>query len=178
MNRAIFLDRDGVINKDNEYISKVEDFEFIPKTIDALKKAIKNNYKLIIITNQSGIGRGYYTLEDYKKVESYMLEELKKESINILGVFFCPHNYDGNCDCRKPKTKLFMQAKDKFNIDLDQSFMIGDKTADIKAGHDAGCKTILVKTGKAGKDGFYKATPDFIAQDLYSAISIILEDKK
>ena len=177
MNKAIFLDRDGVINVDHQYVSKIENFEFIPKTIEALKKASESDYRLIIITNQSGIGRGYYTLEDYKKLERYMLNEFKKESIKILEVFFCPHNYDGNCECRKPKTKFFREAKDRFNIDLDQSFMIGDKTADIKAGHDAGCKTILVETGKAGKDGHYETKPDFIAQDLYNAISIILEEK-
>jgi D-glycero-D-manno-heptose 1,7-bisphosphate phosphatase len=178
MNRAIFLDRDGLINKDNEYISTIDNFEFIPRTIDALKKASQSNYKLIIITNQSGIGRGYYTIEDYKKVEKYMLDYFEKNNIKIDKVFFCPHNIDEGCECRKPKTKFFMQSQKEFNIDLTQSFMIGDKTADIKAGHDAGCKTILVKTGKAGKDNTYDIKPNFIAQDLYSAISLILEDKK
>jgi D-glycero-D-manno-heptose 1,7-bisphosphate phosphatase len=177
-NKALFIDRDGVINIDHGYISKIEDFKFIPGTIKALKRIPNDEFKLIIITNQSGIGRGYYSLEDYKNVEAHMLNLFAKDDIKINKVYFCPHDYDEECECRKPKTKFFNDAKKEFDIDLSKSFMIGDKTADIKAGQDAGCTSILVLTGKAGQDGFFNVKPDFIAKDLYNAIDLILEDKK
>jgi D-glycero-D-manno-heptose 1,7-bisphosphate phosphatase len=179
MNKAILLDRDGVINIDHEYVHKIENFEFIPGIFEALKKAQDSNeYMLIVVTNQSGIGRGYYTLEDYRKVEKYMLDSLKKNRIKIEKVYFCPHNFDENCECRKPKTKFLLDAKKEFDLDLKKSYMIGDKTADIKFGKDGGCKTILVLTGKKGEDGYFDVKPDFIAKDLNNAIDIILEDKK
>jgi D-glycero-D-manno-heptose 1,7-bisphosphate phosphatase len=179
MNKAIFLDRDGVINIDHEYVHKIENFKFIPKTFEALKKVQDSKeYKLIIVTNQSGIGRGYYTLEDYKKVEKHMLDCFKKEGIKIEKIYFCPHNYDANCECRKPKTYFLKKAKKEFDLDLDKSYMIGDKTTDIKFGNDGGCKSILVLTGEKGEDSYFKAKPNIVAKDLNNAIDIILEDKK
>ena len=177
--KAIFLDRDGVINIDHEYVHKVENFKFIPKTFEALKKAQNSKeYILIIVTNQSGIGRGYYTLKDYKKVEKHMLDCFEKEDIKIEKIYFCPHNYNENCDCRKPKIKFLLDAKKEFNLDLNKSYMIGDKTVDIRFGKNGGCKTILVLTGKKGKDGFFDVKPELITKDLNNAIDIILEDKK
>jgi D-glycero-D-manno-heptose 1,7-bisphosphate phosphatase len=177
--KAIFLDRDGTINIDHEYVHKVENFEFIPGIFEALRKAQDSKkYMLIVVTNQSGIGRGKYTIEDFKKVERYMLDSLKKEGIRIDKVYFCPHNFDEGCECRKPKIKFLLDAKREFDIDLNKSYMIGDKTTDIKFGKDGGCKTILVLTGKKGEDSSFEVKPDFIAKDLNNAIDIILEDKK
>ena len=108
------------------------------------------NYQIIIVTNQSGIDRGYYNKNDFDTVNNWMLEQFKNQNINILDVFFCPHGPDSNCDCRKPKPGMFIQACDKHNIDMENSWMIGDKEADITAANAAGIRhTILVKSGHA-----------------------------
>ena len=130
MNKAIFLDRDGTINVDKHYLYKIEDFEFLPGAIEALKLFQGKKFKLIIITNQSGIARGYYTIDDFYKLHDYINNELKKYSIKIDGVYFCPHLHE-KCNCRKPKTGLFYQAAKDFNIDFSESFAIGDKKRDL-----------------------------------------------
>ena len=117
-NKAVLLDRDGTINIDYEYISKVEDFKFLPDSIKALKLLSSTYYKLIIISNQSGIGRGYYTIEDYNKVTNYMLKELKKNNIRIDKIYFCPHAPEENCECRKPNIKMFKEKDKLLHIGL------------------------------------------------------------
>lgn len=171
--KAIFFDRDGTINEDKGYVGKVKDFKFLPKALDALKLLSKTKYKVIIITSQGGIGRGYYSHEDFMKINRYMLNEFKKEKIRIDAIYFCHHAPEERCNCRKPATGLIEQAKKRFNIDLKKSFVIGDKTSDIMLGKNVGCKTILVLTGKAGKDNKYSIKPDFVAKNLLEAVKII-----
>lgn len=130
-NKVIFLDRDGTINKDYGYVYKLKDLSFLPKAIEGLKKLYENNYLLIIITNQSGINRGYYTLEQYKAFNEYMLNKLRYKGIEVAKVYYCPHIDSDNCDCRKPRLGLFYQAIKEFNIDLENSFAIGDKERDL-----------------------------------------------
>jgi len=178
MNRAVFIDRDGTINIDYGYVHEIEKFEFIPRVLDALKKLTKTDFKIIIITNQSGIGRDYYKKEDYHKLTEHMLNEFKKNNIKIDAIYHCPHNPDDNCNCRKPNIEMIEKAKKDFNIDTKKSFFIGDRTKDIQCGKNAGCKTILVKTGDAGKEKKYDATPDFIADDLYNAVDLIFSQQK
>jgi|SRR3989338_7134881 len=180
MNKAAFIDRDGTINVDKEYVYKIADWELIPGAIGALKKLQKEGYLLIIITSQSGIGRGYYSEKDFEKLTDYMLKQFSEEGISIKKIYFCPHAPEDNCICRKPKTFLIKKAQKELYIDLKKSYVIGDKTADIKTGKDSGCKTVLVLTGKAGKDGKYDAKPDYVAKDLYNAANMILniEHKK
>jgi len=178
MNKAVFLDRDGVINVDKEYVHKIEDFDFIPRAIDALKILSKTNFKIIIVTDQSGIGRGYYTVKDYNAVTEYMLSEFNKNNIRIDEIYYCPHHPEENCECRKPNKKLILNAEKSFNLDLEKSYIIGDKTKDIMLGKNAGCKTIAVKTGKGGNDGEFDVKPDFIADDLSDAVNIILSKEK
>lgn len=175
MVKAIFLDRDGVINIDKEYVHKIKDFELIPKTIDALKIMQDSGYVLIIITNQSGIGRGYYTEKNFQDLNKHMLELFLSKGIKILNVYYCPHSPDEGCSCRKPSTDFIKEAEKEFKIELKKSYVIGDKTSDIEMGKNAGCKTILVKTGKAGEDGRHDVKPDFIAKDLYVAAKLICE---
>lgn len=173
--KAIFLDRDGTINYDPlAYITKAEDFKFLPRVIDALKLVPKEKYKLIIISNQGGIGEKKYTEKDLAEIHKKMLNELSINNITIDGIYYCPHAPSANCKCRKPKPTMIEKAKNDFNINLSKSYFIGDKTGDIKAGENAGCKTILVKTGYAGKDNHYEIHPNFVAKDLYEAINIIL----
>ena len=146
--KTIFIDRDGVINKEINYLYKIDDFEFIDGIIDACLYLQSLSYKIIIITNQSGISRGYYTLNDYQKVTQWMLDQFKYKSINILDIFHCPHGPDSTCDCRKPKPGMFLKAKTKHNIDMEKSWMIGDKEIDTIAANSAGIdNTILVRSG-------------------------------
>jgi len=146
MNKAIFLDRDGVINEDKGFIKKIKDFDIFQGVFQALKQFQEKGFKLIIITNQSGIGRGYYTEQDFHKLTDYILDLFKKQGIKIEKVYFCPHKPEDNCECRKPKTKLITQAIEKFNINLSESWMIGDKEKDILMGKAVGCKTVLVES--------------------------------
>ena len=154
-NKAIFLDRDGVINKEVNYLHKIEDFEFTHQCIEALVSLQAQGYLLFIITNQAGIGRGYYTEKDFHVLNNWMLSELHKHGITITEVQFCPHHakhglgeYKIDCDCRKPKTGMINPLIEKYNIDLKNSILIGDKLSDIYAGDTANINTlILVKSG-------------------------------
>jgi len=139
--KIVFLDRDGVINKEVGYLHKVEDFEFIEGVFDACQYFQSLGYQVIIVTNQSGI-------EDFHIVTDWMLKQFKHNGIKVLDVFYCPHNPESDCSCRKPKPGMFIQADDKHHIDMPNSWMIGDKEADIQAANSAGISnTILVKSG-------------------------------
>ncbi|WPE16255.1 D-glycero-beta-D-manno-heptose 1,7-bisphosphate 7-phosphatase [Candidatus Thioglobus autotrophicus] len=146
--KVIFLDRDGVINKEVGYLHKIEDFEFINGVFDACLDFQSSNYKIIIVTNQSGIERGYYSEKDFHTVTDWMLNQFKDYGVRILDVFYCPHGPESSCDCRKPKPGMFNQANAKYHIDMGESWMIGDKEADIQAANSAGISnTVLVKSG-------------------------------
>ena len=131
MNKAVFLDRDGTINVDKNYLYKIEDWEFIDGVIEGLQILQRLGFKLIVITNQSGIARGYYTEQDAIKIFDYMINELAKKGIKIEKVYYCPH-VGNECDCRKPKLGLFYQAQKDFDIDFSHSFAIGDKLRDLE----------------------------------------------
>lgn len=146
-NKVVILDRDGTINRDFGYVYKKEDLEFLPGAIEGLKKFSDAGYKLIIITNQSGIGRGYFTVEQYLDFNNYFIEQLKSKGIIIDKVYYCPHGPESNCECRKPKLKLFYDAIKEFNIDLDNSYVIGDKERDISISNTTSIKGFIL-----GKD--------------------------
>ena len=146
--KTIFLDRDGVINKEINYLHKIEDFEFINGIFEACQYLESLNYKIIITTNQSGISRGYYTENDFQKITKWMLSQFNNNNIDILDVIHCPHLPSDFCDCRKPKPGMLLSAETKHNIDMENSWMIGDKENDIQAANNAGIiNTILVKSG-------------------------------
>ena len=148
MDKAIFLDRDGVINKEKHYLYKIEDFEFIDGVFDSLKYCQDLGYKLFIITNQSDIGRGYYTNDDFDILTSWMLDKFAKNSITISQVECCPHAPSEKCRCRKPDTLMVENILQNFDIDLEQSYLVGDKDSDILCAINSGIKnTIQVKTG-------------------------------
>ncbi len=151
MRKAIFLDRDGTINTYKEHIFKIEDFEFINGMPEAIKKWNDLNYLIIVITNQAGIGRGLYTEADVSILHKYINEELSKIGAHIDAFYFCPHHpehglgeYKKECNCRKPKTGLFEQAISDYQIDIDSSFLFGDKEWDIEAGEKVGLKSFMV----------------------------------
>ena len=176
MNKAVFIDRDGVINQDlGRYVTKPEDFFFIDGVVEALKKLHKSEYKVIVITNQGGIGKGIYSENDVIEIHKKMHELLGKEGVKIDGVYYCPHHPDLVCDCRKPRIGMVKQAIEDFKINPKKSFFIGDKTSDVKAGKDAGCRTFLVKTGYAGHDRLCDVSPDFVVSDLLEAVNNIIK---
>lgn len=131
MNKAVFLDRDGTINIDKDYLYKIEDFDFLPGILEGLKKLEELGYLLIIVTNQSGIARNYYSEYDFQKLTDWMISYLEEKSIHISKVYHCSHGPDSTCNCRKPRLGLFEQAAKDFDIDLDSSIAIGDKERDV-----------------------------------------------
>ncbi len=149
--KIIFLDRDGVINKNmpvHDYVKKWSEFEFLPRAIEALRLLYQDGYKLFIIANQRGIGRGLMTEDDLHDIHSHMLQELSGQGVAVNGIYHCPHNHEDNCTCRKPKPGLFIRAAREHHIDLTKAVFIGDSESDLKAGEAARCKTFLVEPGK------------------------------
>lgn len=135
MQKVVFLDRDGVINIDKAYVYRQEDFEFCEGAFEVLRHFQSLGYRLIVVTNQSGIGRGYYLEEDFQDLMRWMQEVLLAEGIAIDAIYHCPHAPEEHCSCRKPKSGMFEQALRDFDIDVSQSWMIGDKLSDIQAAH-------------------------------------------
>lgn len=138
--KALFLDRDGVINNEINYLYRIEDFIFIDGIFKLCQNYQKNGYKIFIITNQAGISRGLYNEDDYRKLTVWMINEFSKRGITIKKVYHCPHhpNISGECICRKPNPGMIKQAEMEFNLDLANSILIGDKLSDIEAGKNAG----------------------------------------
>ena len=145
--KAVFLDRDGIINYDNSYVHKISDFEFVEGIFDLLIYLMKKDFKLFIVTNQSGIGRGYYTDQDFKVLNQWMLNQFENKSILISEVKYCPHKPEDECLCRKPKPKLVNQLVKKYSISKEQSWFIGDKISDIECAINSKIQnTILINT--------------------------------
>ncbi len=143
--KAFFFDRDGVINVDHGYVSKIEDFEFTDGIFPVMRALSKKGYTLIVVTNQSGIGRGLYTEEDLQQLTAWMVEQFAVEGVDIAAVYSCPHAPDAGCDCRKPKPGLFLRAIQEHDIDPDVSWIVGDKTSDMQAAAAAGiCNCVLL----------------------------------
>ena len=153
-NKALFLDRDGTINVDTDYLYKIEDFQFEKKVPETLKYFFDQGYKLIVITNQSGVARGYFSEEDVKKLHDHIQNEAKKFGFFFTGFYYCPHHKDGivkeysiECECRKPNTLLLKKAAKGHYLTLCSSYFVGDKSADMILGRKMGLTTILVGTG-------------------------------
>jgi D-glycero-D-manno-heptose 1,7-bisphosphate phosphatase len=151
MNKALFLDRDGVVNVEVDYLYKVEDFVFVEGILELCRYYASLDYLIIIVTNQSGIARGYYSEEDFQTLSAWMIDEFNKHSIKIAKVYHCPHHPDinGECECRKPKPQMLLEAKKEFDIDMKKSLMVGDKERDILAALNAGVEeTFLLCEGE------------------------------
>lgn len=137
LKKALFLDRDGIINIDHGYVSQIDDFEFSDDIFDLLHLFTNAGYLLFIVTNQSGIGRKYYTHKDFETLTQWMIDILHEKHINIKEVQYCPHKPEDNCDCRKPATGMIDNILEKYSIDLSHSWIIGDKQSDIDLGLNA-----------------------------------------
>ncbi|MFX1328704.1 MAG: D-glycero-beta-D-manno-heptose 1,7-bisphosphate 7-phosphatase [Promethearchaeota archaeon] len=169
-NKAIFLDRDGVINKEVNYLSDPNNFEFIEGSIEALKILRQKGFLLIVISNQAGIARGYFNEETLKRIHKRMINILKKKSAKLDAIYYCPHHpeYTGPCDCRKPNPGMILKAQLKYKIDLKNSYMVGDTIKDIQTGKAAKCKSVLVLTGYGEKEQkkISSIVPDMIFKNL------------
>jgi len=167
MNKALFLDRDGVINKEKNHLYKIEDFEFIDGVFETCKKYSDEGFLIIVITNQAGIAKGKYGEKDFSKLTEWMIKYFKEKNIIITKVYHCPHHpdYSGICSCRKPKSGMLLSAKKEFDINMAKSILIGDKESDIEAGINAGVgKNILVRSGHKVDENNSKA--DYIINSI------------
>ncbi|WP_081757178.1 D-glycero-beta-D-manno-heptose 1,7-bisphosphate 7-phosphatase [Aliarcobacter lanthieri] len=166
--KIVYLDRDGVINKDFGYVYEISKFEFCDGVFEACNHFINLGYEIIIITNQSGIGRDYYTKNDFLSLTEYMKNEFKKHGINILKVYYCPHSPEEDCNCRKPNIGMILQSLNDFNINLQNSWLIGDKISDIECGKNAKIPNRILISNKE------KNSEDFLtANSLFETINLI-----
>jgi D-glycero-D-manno-heptose 1,7-bisphosphate phosphatase len=148
MNRAVFLDRDGVLIEEKNYLHHVEDVVFIPGVGAALRRLADSGFKLFIVSNQSGVGRGYFTLSDVENVNAHILAEFARHGVGFQKIYIAPEAPDQPSRGRKPSPQFLLDARDEFQLDLTQSFMIGDKLIDLECGWNAGVKaSLLVRTG-------------------------------
>ncbi|MDR1800452.1 MAG: HAD family hydrolase [Lachnospiraceae bacterium] len=150
MNKALFLDRDGVINIDYGHVYKPQDFHFTEGVFDYCKSALEKGYIIIVITNQAGIAKGHYTEEDFQKLTDWMLKRFEEKGVHITKVYYCPYHtqaiipeYKKDSFDRKPNPGMILKARDEYNIDLSASILVGDKESDIEAGRAAGVKTLV-----------------------------------
>ena len=170
-NRAVFLDRDGTMAKDVHYCSHPRDFELFRSTAKAIKLLNEHGFKVIVITNQSGIARGYFTEETLAEIHKKMTRELAKEGAWVDAIYYCPHHPDDGCECRKPKPKMLLEAASELEVDLSRSYVVGDLDADIEMGKRVGCKTILISDSCSVDETL---NSDIAAHDLLQVAQIIL----
>ncbi len=178
MRPAVFLDRDGTINREIEYLHEPERFELLPGAGEGMRRFVDMGYRIVIVTLQAGIGLGYFTKEDFYKVNRAMFRALKPYQVVVDRIYFCPHGAGDGCACRKPGTALFERAVQDLNLDIQTSVCIGDKTSDIEAGRRMGMRTILVQTGQGGEDREYNVSPDFTAENLEKAAEWVLAHER
>lgn len=178
---AVFIDRDGTINVDVDFLSSPQQLQIIPRSAEAIRELNELNIPVIVITNQSGIARGLYSEEDLQVVHQAMDSMLRTSNASILAYYYCPHHptdgvapYVKDCECRKPKAGMLLNAKAKYGFDLRRSFVVGDKCIDVETGKSVGAVSIQVATGygAAEKDGCSDIR-DYYAEDLYDAVQFI-----
>jgi len=190
MRPAVFIDRDGTINEQRGYINHISQFVLLPGVGKAISVLNKNNHTVVITSNQSGVARGYFPINLVKEIHELMEQKLAKDNAHIDRIYFCPHHPDGvvpeysrECDCRKPNTGLIKKAKAELDIDMETSYVIGDRLLDIEFAHNANLPGILVLTGYGKGESKYSMphksiTPAYVAENLLRAVQWILEQEK
>ncbi len=186
MKKAVFIDKDGTLIKDVPYNVNPELIELYDDTGRSLKALKEHGYLLIVVSNQSGLARGFFDTDALKRVEQKIQQDLATEGVQLDALYFCPHhpdgvvdNYRGECECRKPKPGMLLAASENFGIDLNQSWMIGDILHDVEAGNAAGCKTILIDNGNETEWRINsKRLPTGIAASVSEAVDLILSEER
>ena len=175
MNKIIFLDRDGTViyDPEDERVDREDKIKLFPDTIEALKYLADNDFAVILITNQAGIAEGRMNTQDFERINNKVLEMVAPSGVKILKTFMCHHAPGDNCECRKPKPTMLLEAAKEFDIDLARCYMVGDRESDIKAGINAGTKTILVKTANINVES-KEAT--YTAPNILDAVRYILNN--
>lgn len=178
--KVIFLDRDGVINKypgDTKYVTSLKEFRFLPNVKKAIRLLTKNRFRIFVASNQAGVGKEVYSQEVLDAITTHMLKEVRKYNGLIEKVYYCTHRPQDNCSCRKPQPGLIRTAKKEYSLDLKKSFFIGDTIRDINTARLAGCKSILVLSGKEklSNKKNWEAKPDFIFKDLFEAAKFLVK---
>ncbi len=179
---TVFLDRDGVINRDSsDYVKSWAEFTFLPGALDGLALLAENGFSVIVVTNQSGVGRGLIAPEALETMNRNLTEQARTAGGRITDILFCPHGPEAGCDCRKPLPGLLLKARDRHRIDLSRSWMVGDSERDLQCGANAGCGgrvLVLTGNGAAARDRLAgtAAAPSFIAEDLYAAAARIVQN--
>lgn len=172
--KNIFLDRDGVINKypgDRLYVTSLRKFKFLPRAKKAIALLNKKGYRVFVVSNQAGVGKGAYAQKTLDAITQYMFDEIRKAGGNIEKVYYCTHRKDAGCACRKPKTGMLKKAAGEFKFSLKGAYFIGDTIRDVLTAHNAGAKSILILSGKeklANQEN-WEAKPDFVFKDLLAA---------
>lgn len=174
---ALFVDRDGTIIEEVDYISNPREVKLVPGAGEGLKEFQDKGYRIILVTNQPGIGMGYYSQGDFFVVNREMFRALTPFKVEVQKVYFCPHSQADKCACRKPNTFMLEQAVNELNIIKEKSVVIGDMTSDIQLGKTFGCKTILVRSGKGGKDSKYKVEADIVADSILEGAGLLFGKK-
>ena len=174
-NRAVFLDRDGVLMADTNYVGHVERVVILDQAPAAMRRLQAAGYRLFVVTNQSGVGRGYFTRAAVEEIHALLDRQFATAGTRVDRYYVCPHHPEDNCECRKPKPKSLLDAASEYGLDLAQCFMVGDRASDIQCGQNAGTRTVLVLTG-AGPETLAsgKSQPDFVAADVSAAADWIL----
>lgn len=179
---AAFLDRDGTIIFDKHYLSSPDQIKLYKNAAESINKLRKAGFKIIVVTNQSGIGRGMFTEKDLEKINKKFIKMLKECGAKVDGLYYCPHIDEDNCDCRKPKTGMALQAAKEHNIDFSRSYTVGDSIRDYMLGHNLGAKGILVLTGHGKKQSEKikkeKIKPFKVCKNLSHAVNLIIKDAK
>ncbi len=172
--KAVFLDRDGTLIEEANYLARPEQLKLLPFAAEAVRLLNENGFLVILITNQSGIGRKYFSEKDLREIHEKLISDLALEDAKLDAIYFCPHNPDDDCDCRKPKTGMIRQTTRDFSIDLKNSWTIGDKALDVETGFNAGTKTALVSTGYGiAEREKLNEKPDLIVENLLEAAKVI-----
>lgn len=176
MKRALFLDRDGTIIFDPGYLSNPSQIHFFDGVLDLLAQIQLYGIELFIVTNQSGIGRGYFSEETLQAIHAELTQQMEDAGVHITAIEYCPHTPERNCDCRKPSALMLQRLADRFSIDLQNSYFIGDKMTDVLTGYNAGCKTVLIRSEKNNESLSTSVTeqPDFIANTPAEGFMLVL----
>jgi len=171
--RAVFIDRDGTMAIDVHYCRRPEDFKLYPETAGAVKRLNESGFKVIVITNQSGIARGYFDEATLAEIHEEMRKQLAEEGATLDGIYYCPHHPDDGCDCRKPGPKLVLQAIKEHDINPEHSFVVGDLQMDIDLGRNVGCKTVLVKR-QDGEQKINESGADYVGGNMLEVVDWIV----